>query len=94
MTFFWIMWSFAAVVGFGVVCFFFIGLGDNSITAANLHFWLGMLAVVAAVLLGSLALAKNNHPGLAKVLLMVLVTPGLFFVAMGFGAALLGGRWQ
>jgi uncharacterized membrane protein len=94
MTFFWIMWSFAALVGFGVVCFFFIGLGDNSINAANFHLWLGMLAVVAVVLLGSLALAKNDHPGLAKALLMVLVTPGLFFVAMGLGAALLGGDWR
>jgi hypothetical protein len=35
-----------------------------------------------------------DHPGLAKALLMVLVTPGLFFVAMGLGAALLGGDWR
>jgi uncharacterized membrane protein len=53
-----------------------------------------MLAVVAVVLLGSLGLAKNDHLGLAKALLMVLVTPGLFFVAMGIGAAALGGRWH
>jgi uncharacterized membrane protein len=94
MTFFWIMWSFAALVGFGVVCFFFIGLGDNTISATNIHLWLAMLAVVAVVLLGSLGLAKNDHLGLAKALLMVLVTPGLFFVAMGIGAAALGGRWH
>jgi uncharacterized membrane protein len=94
MTFFWIMWSFAALVGFGIVCFFLIGLADNSITPANFHLWLGMLALIAVVLLGSLGLAKNDHPGLAKALLMVLVTPGMFFVLMGLGAALTGGHWQ
>ncbi len=94
MTFFWIMWGFAALVGFGTVCFFLIGLADNSVNPNNAGMWLGILVVIAAVLLGSLALAKNDHLGMAKALLMVLVLPGMFFVLTALATIGIGGRWQ
>ena len=90
MTLFWIMWSFAALVGLGVFCCFLITLGTDSVHRLDL--WLVMLAAIAIVLLGSLGLAKNGYPGLAKVLLLLLVTPGLISMAMGLGTALLGRR--
>ena len=78
MTFFWILWSFSALMSLIPIYFFFIGLADGSITSRNLGLWGVILLVVAAILCGTLWLKDNDHFGLAKLILIFAAVPGLF----------------
>jgi hypothetical protein len=80
MTFFWILWIFNAIMSLIPLYFFFIGLGDGTITSKNIGMWLIILLVVAAVLGGSYLLKAANQLSLAKVLLIVAAIPGLLAV--------------
>jgi hypothetical protein len=77
MTFFWILWSFSALMSLVPIYFFFVGLADGSITSKNMGLWALILLIVAAVLLGSLWL-KGDHLGLSKIILLLAAIPGLF----------------
>lgn len=76
MTFFWILWGFDAIIALVVLYFFFIGLGDGSVSSFNMGLWLMMLAAVAAILFGSLWLQSHNRLSLAKGILSILAVPG------------------
>ena len=71
------------------VYYFFIGLGDGSITSRNLWMWFFILLVVAIVLGGSYLLKAANQLALAKVLLILAAIPGilvlLYFVIVFTG---------
>lgn len=88
MTFFWILWGFDAIITLVILYFFFIGLVDGSVSADNMGLWLLILAVVGAVMLGSLGLVKNHYHVAAKLVLCVLALPGFvyaIFVLMMMG---------
>lgn len=94
MTFFWILWGIDALVALIAVYFFFIGLGDGSVSSFNMSLWMGLLAGLAVVLLGSIWLKNHDYMGMAKLLLAVIALP-----AVGYGLMLLammtgGGRWN
>ena len=80
MVTFWILWIFNALIALVPVYFFFIGLGDGSITSRNIGYWFLILLVVAVVIGGSLLLKANNQMGLAKGLLIVAAIPGILAV--------------
>lgn len=94
MTFFWILWGIDAVVALIALYFFFVGLGDGSVSSFNGTMWMGLLAGLAVVLLGSLWLKSHDYLLLAKILLAVVAVPatlyGLMILTMVFG----GGRWN
>ncbi len=84
MTFFWILWGFDALIALIFIGFFLVGLADGSVSSFNIMLWLGILAGLAAVLLGSLYFKQHNLLGLAKSLLSVLAVPGFLFFLMSF----------
>jgi hypothetical protein len=81
MTFCWILWAFDALIAL-IFLFFFIGLGDGSVSSFNMNLWLLILAGLAAILLGSLGLMRYNYVGLTKFLLSILAVPGLLYGLM------------
>ena len=94
MTTFWILWIFNALVALVPLYFFFIGLGDGTITSRNIHYWFMILLIVAVVIGGSLLLKSNNNLGLAKTLLTIAAIPGILAV-LYFAIILIGKpRWN
>jgi len=70
---------FDALVALVVLYFFVIGLADGSVSSFNMGLWLGILALVAAVLGGGWMLAAAGRPAFAASVLMVLFIPGLLY---------------
>jgi hypothetical protein len=78
MAFFWILWSFNALMSLVPVYFFFVGLNDGSITSRNIGLWGIIILMVAAVLFGTLWLMGHNQISLAKIILILAAIPGIF----------------
>ena len=83
---FWIFWGADAIAAAIAIYFFFVGLGDGSVSSFNAGIWTVLLAGLAAVVGGSLWLRAANHPKLAQALVTALGVPaigiGLFFLVM------------
>ncbi|MCB0563963.1 MAG: osmoprotectant transporter permease [Phaeodactylibacter sp.] len=80
MAFFWILWGFDACIALVALYFFFIGLGDGSVSSFNMGIWLIVLGGLAVILVGSLWLKGMGKLLLAKGLLGILAVPGLLYV--------------
>lgn len=94
MVTFWTLWIFNALAALVPVYFFFVGLGDGSITSKNIGYWFGIILVVAIVLGGSFLLKSNNQMGLAKGLLIIAAIPGIL-AALYMAIVLIGKpRWN
>ena len=77
---FWFLWSIDAVIA-GVALYFFFSLaGHGRIGSFNILPWLIILAVLAAVVGGSLWLRSAGQRAVAIVLLLVLAIPGALYV--------------
>lgn len=94
MTFFWILWSFDACIALVVLYFFFIGLGDGSVSSFNSGLWAMILAALAAILLGSLWLKGVEKLVLAKLLLAILAVPGLLYLLFLLMVVISKPRWN
>jgi len=94
MIWFWILWSFNALMALVPISFFFIGLTDGSIDDSNMGIWMIILLVVAAILGGTYWLKTRNQMKAAKVLLVVAAIPScialLFMAIVTFGDV----RWN
>lgn len=77
MNFFWILWGIDALIALVFIYFFFVGLGDGSVTSFNAGLWFFILAALGAILVGGYWLQTHQREGLAKSLLAVLAVPGL-----------------
>ena len=94
MTTFWILWSFNALMALIPIYFFFVGLNDGSVSAANMGYWIMILLVVALVIGGSLLLRNANQMSLAKGLLIVAAIPGVIAIIF-FAIVMIGKpRWN
>ena len=89
-----VLWIFDALIGLVFLGFFVAGVADRSVSSFNLALWLGILAVLGSVILGSLWLRRAGHRGLALGVLLMLAAPGL--LALLFLAVLLVShpRWN
>ncbi|WP_298349404.1 osmoprotectant transporter permease [Runella sp.] len=94
MTFFWTLWSFDALLSLIVLYFFFVGLADGSVSSFNMGLWLLILAVVGAVMLGSLWMKSNNYLSLAKSILGIFAVPGLLYGLFIVIMMTENGRWN
>ncbi len=94
MVTFWILWIFNALIALVPLYFFFIGLGDGSITSRNIGYWFLILLIVAVVIGGSLLLKANNQMGPAKSLLVIAAIPGILTVLYFVIALTSKGRWN
>ncbi len=91
---FHVLWAFDAIVAAVVVLFFLWGLSDGSVSSFNMGLWLGLLAVVGAVVGGSRALHLSGHTKTATMLLLVVAAPGLAFCLFFAAVLLLQPRWN
>jgi len=82
---FWILWGWDALIAAVFLYFFLVGLADGSVSSFNMALWLTIIAILAVVMIGSLALRSATRIGLAVLLLLVLAVPGALF-ALFFGA--------
>ncbi|HUR30717.1 MAG TPA: hypothetical protein VMZ69_04750 [Saprospiraceae bacterium] len=89
MTTFWVLWTFNALMALIPIYFFFVGLGDGSISASNMIYWVLILLVVAVVVGGTLWLRSMNLMPLARGILYVAAVPGIFALIF-FGIVLIG----
>lgn len=78
---FWVLFAFDAVLAAVLMAFFFIGIGDGTISSFNIGLWLTLLAVAGAVLGGSLILQARNHKRIALALILIPAVPGLTYLA-------------
>ena len=77
---FWFLWSIDAVIAAVVLYFFFSLAGHGRIGAFNILPWFIILAVLAAVVGGSLWLRSAGQRAVAIVLLLLLAIPGALYV--------------
>ena len=85
---FWILWGWDALIAAVILYFFLVGLADGSVSSFNMGLWLTIIAVLAVVMIGSLALRTAKRLALAVMLLLVLAVPGMLF-ALFFGAIII-----
>ena len=85
---FWVPWGIDVIVAAIFVYFFVVGLGDGSVSSFNIVLWLAILAGLASVLGGGLALRAAARTVLATALVTALAVPsvliGLLFLALLF----------
>ncbi len=60
---FWVLWGFDAIASLVILYFFVAGLADGSVSSFNMGLWLGIVVVVCAVMVGSLALRSSGRSG-------------------------------
>lgn len=94
MIFFRILWGIDAVVALVVVYFFFVGIGDGSVSSFNMGLWLLILSVLAIVLGGSLWLRRKQQPVLANLLLSVVAVPGIVYGLFVLLLVVTNPHWQ
>lgn len=94
MILFWTLWGIDAVVALVALYFFFVGLGDGSVSSFNGGLWFGILVGLVAVLGGSLMLKSSGHLMAAKALLSVLAIPAILFFLFFLIAILTKARWN
>jgi len=80
MKLFWFLFGFDALMSLIPIYFFFVGLGDGTITPKNMGIWLIILMVIGGVLFGSYWLMQQHHLGLAKGVLAAASIPGWIFL--------------
>jgi len=91
---FWIPWVIDAVVASVVVGFFFVGLGDRSVSSYNIVLWMGILAAAAVVVGGSLILKAVGQRALAIALALLLAIPATLFVLFWVVIIISNPRWN
>jgi len=94
MILFKIMWGVDALASLIILYFFFVGLGDNTISGRNLGIWLLLLGTVAVVMAGSIWLRTLHYNIPANLLLLVIFIPSLLFLAYMLIAITFKGRWN
>jgi high-affinity Fe2+/Pb2+ permease len=94
MLFFRILLVIDALVALVVAYFFVVGIADSSVSSFNITLWLGMLAIVAAVLGGGWMLNKSGQRAAANTVLAILAIPGLLFGVFILAAIILQPNWH
>jgi hypothetical protein len=83
-----------AVVAAVVLAFFAIGVADGSVSSFNIVLWLAILAVLAAVLAGGVALHGRGYGKAALAVLAVVAIPGLVYGLFVLSILILQPRWN
>lgn len=94
MVLFRIMWGVDAVTSLIILYFFFVGLGDNTVSGRNIGIWLILLGIIVVVMLGSIWLRTHQYNISANLLLLVIFIPALLFLAYMLIAITYKGRWN
>jgi hypothetical protein len=81
----------AAAILYG---FFFIGLGDGTVSAFNMGLWLLILVAFTASLAGGWILRARGRPGLASVMLLPAAIPCALYSVFLLLIMILQPRWN
>jgi hypothetical protein len=76
---FWFLWTIDAVIAAVAFYFFFPLSAGGNVGSFNILPWLAILAVLAAVLGGSVWLRSAGQHALAIILLLLLAVPGALY---------------
>jgi hypothetical protein len=77
---FWFLWSIDAVIAVVALYFFFSLAAHGRVASYNILPWLIILAVLAAVIGGSVWLRSAGQRAVAIALLLLLAIPGALYV--------------
>lgn len=91
---FWLLWGLDAVVALGFLYFFFVGLGDGSVSSFNIVLWMGILGSLGAILGGSFFLRWKGYTALAICVLGLLAVPALGFLLFFLVILISNPRWN
>jgi len=91
---FWILWSIDAIAAIIILYFFFIGLGDGSVSSYNSGLWGGILMALAVILGGSFVLKSAGHLKIAFALLWILAIPALLYGLFILIVVFSGAKWN
>jgi ABC-type dipeptide/oligopeptide/nickel transport system permease component len=94
MIWFKILWAVDAVAALAVLYFFLEGIGDGTVSSYNIFLWIGILALLFAVMYGSFQLKKKKQRVLSILLLLVLAIPAFLYVLFILYALSSGMRWN
>jgi hypothetical protein len=94
MKWFWILWVFNAIMALIPVAFFFIGLGDGTVSGDNIGLWMIILLVVGLVIGGTYWLKTKNQLQAAKIILGIAAIPSLLFMFFILVLLLTDTRWN
>jgi hypothetical protein len=72
-----VLWAIDALIALVFVYFFFVGLGDGSVSSFNGALWAGILFGLGAVLCGSYWLRAAGWTGAAMAIVLALAVPGI-----------------
>ena len=81
LTKYWWFWGANVLAALLVFFVFILGWKHETITAPNLPAWCGILAVVPALLVGSLRLRAARHSDLSVLPLLLIPVPSVVWVA-------------
>lgn len=76
---FWALFGIDALICAIVAYFFFLGLGDGSVSSFNAGIWIATWVALSVIIAGSLGLKAVGHPVLGIMLLLILAVPGLLY---------------
>lgn len=88
------LWWFGALIAAIFVFFFLWGLRDGTVSSFHIVLWLGILAGLAGVLVGSLKLRAKGYARQAMVLVLLLAIPGILGVLFFLAVLILQPRWN
>ena len=94
MLVFKIIYGFDAIVALIIFYFFFVGIGDGTVSGFNIIAWLIILGALTGILWGSIWLKSHNYSVLAFITLLVLAVPAFLFALYCLIAITGNGRWN
>lgn len=77
MYVFWTLWGIDALIGLILIGFFFVGVGDGTVSPDNIILWLVLLIGLGGLLLGGYWLFTHQYTVAANLLLALLAVPAL-----------------
>ncbi len=81
----------AALIAFW---FFFVGLGDGSISSFNMTLWIALLTTVTAITLGGYGLHAKGQRAAAVSVLAILAVPALLAALFFVAVMIMQPRWN
>jgi hypothetical protein len=82
------------LAGLVVVYFFLLGLADGTVSSANAGLWLMILAGLAVIVAGGIALYQAGKPALSALLLLLLAGPALLYAFFLMMVLILQPSWN
>lgn len=94
MNFFWVLWTFDAIIALIALYFFITGISDGSVGAFNIKIWIFLLLGLAIILGGSYWCFTHDRLKLAKSLLYILAIPGFLYLLFLLFVIIARPRWN